>query len=604
MGQPHHQRHPSLSERMRSRYKLDTTGSELLDSDPMCLAAPKHENEKEEENVGNIIKLIQEKDKDLLLAAELGKALLDKNEEISHHRERIVLDYTQRLEVLSQEKYLMSRQLERLEDEYQQEVTELQAEIEKLKRNVEKQRKKRGAWDRDISDRLEHLTQENLRLAQEVRKKGEDEKKLFSDVTGVNTELCEKSFNVQEHCDKIEQLNKNILEVNAAKKSLESEIETISKTVETLTCNVEHSSAREKALERKLQLQDHSLLELEKDCEKLRTNNLQVLGRLEKVSLTLGSNIGSDCSGSTTLMQEIESFVTPPAQQQQDDSANNEEDLEEDSDDEADQADELRDEVIAVYEQIRNLVVNMKRSKNIGQSISGSLHTSIASSDSGDNLTTQFRVSQLNCLLHELDCLIQKKLSYQCLGEAEEVNCHQMKLDLEVELHQTKLAAEQTELRLKQVETESKQKLDQLQELKCKLVLMTSNLAAAVEERDMFAADILDANNSKDVIIKNACDKRDEAVEAKNEAEVDLAKNRIELMQVNSQLLDTVQHKLKLAEQLEEMEVNIVDQIQDQVRDKLEKCDDDSEASSDSTTDSESGREKLSRKLSRMIFGK
>ena len=75
-----------------------------------------------------------------------------------------------------------------------------------------------------------------------------------------------------------------------------------------------------------------------------------------------------------------------------DDSANNEEDLEEDSDDEADQADELRDEVIAVYEQIRNLVVNMKRSKNIGQSISGSLHTSIASSDSGDNLTTQFRV--------------------------------------------------------------------------------------------------------------------------------------------------------------------------------------------------------------------
>ena len=88
------------------RYKLDTTGSELLESDPMCLAAPKHENEKEEENVGNIIKLIQEKDKDLLLAAELGKALLDKNEEISHHRERIVLDYTQRLEVESNQKCL------------------------------------------------------------------------------------------------------------------------------------------------------------------------------------------------------------------------------------------------------------------------------------------------------------------------------------------------------------------------------------------------------------------------------------------------------------------------------------------------------------------
>ena len=95
--------------------------------------------------------------------------------------------------------------------------------------------------------------------------------------------------------------------------------------------------------------------------------------------------------------------------------------------------------------------------------------------------------------------------------------------------------------------------------------MMTSNLAAAVEERDIFAQDIVEAGAGKDVIIKNACDKRDEAVEAKNAAEVDLAKNRIELMQINSQLLDTVQHKLKLAEQLEEMEVNIVDQIQDQV---------------------------------------
>ena len=34
------------------------------------------------------------------------------------------------------------------------------------------------------------------------------------------------------------------------------------------------------------------------------------------------------------------------------------------------------------------------------------------------------------------------------------------------------------------------------------------------------------------------------------------------MIQVNSQLLDTVQHKVRLSEQLEEMEVNIVSQIQ------------------------------------------
>ena len=34
------------------------------------------------------------------------------------------------------------------------------------------------------------------------------------------------------------------------------------------------------------------------------------------------------------------------------------------------------------------------------------------------------------------------------------------------------------------------------------------------------------------------------------------------MLQVNSQLLDTVQHKVRLGEQLDEMEVNIVGQIQ------------------------------------------
>merc|ERR1719500_1035500 len=103
-------------------------------------------------------------------------------------------------------------------------------------------------------------------------------------------------------------------------------------------------------------------------------------------------------------------------------------------------------------------------------------------------------------------------------------------------------------------------------------------------------------------MIKNACDKRDEAVETKNTAEVDLARQRIELMQVNSQLLDTVQHKARLGEQLDEMEVNIVGQIQDQVHHKLDIA---AAASSSEGSDSEgSGREKLTRKLSRMIFGK
>lgn len=42
---------------------------------------------------------LQQKEKDLILAAELGKALLEKNEELSRQNERLAEDYSQKLEV-------------------------------------------------------------------------------------------------------------------------------------------------------------------------------------------------------------------------------------------------------------------------------------------------------------------------------------------------------------------------------------------------------------------------------------------------------------------------------------------------------------------------
>lgn len=42
---------------------------------------------------------LQKKESDLLLAAELGKALLEKNEELAKQQERIIEEYSKKLEV-------------------------------------------------------------------------------------------------------------------------------------------------------------------------------------------------------------------------------------------------------------------------------------------------------------------------------------------------------------------------------------------------------------------------------------------------------------------------------------------------------------------------
>lgn len=47
----------------------------------------------------DVFALLARKEKDLILAAELGKALLEKNEEISRANERLTEEYSQQLEV-------------------------------------------------------------------------------------------------------------------------------------------------------------------------------------------------------------------------------------------------------------------------------------------------------------------------------------------------------------------------------------------------------------------------------------------------------------------------------------------------------------------------
>ena len=60
-----------------------------------------------------------------------------------------------------------------------------------------------------------------------------------------------------------------------------------------------------------------------------------------------------------------------------------------------------------------------------------------------------------------------KMVTKKCGKEG--ATCVDLKLELEVEHHRTKESVEHAELRLKKVEMRSKQDIDKLQDLKCKV---------------------------------------------------------------------------------------------------------------------------------------
>ena len=78
-------------------------------------------------------------------------------------------------------------------------------------------------------------------------------------------------------------------------------------------------------------------------------------------------------------------------------------------------------------------------------------------------------------------------------------------------------------------------------------------LKAAEEERDTLKSDIENSEAGKDVLIKKAWETRDAAVKRKNNTEIELARTRIDVMQINSQLMEAIQQKVELSQQLDQV---------------------------------------------------
>ena len=75
---------------------LQETESELM---AYVNSKKNEETTLEDPDQNTINQLLQQKEKDLVLAAELGKALLEKNEDLSAQNEKMAEDFAKQLEV-------------------------------------------------------------------------------------------------------------------------------------------------------------------------------------------------------------------------------------------------------------------------------------------------------------------------------------------------------------------------------------------------------------------------------------------------------------------------------------------------------------------------
>ncbi|XP_068187908.1 BICD family-like cargo adapter 2 isoform X1 [Antennarius striatus] len=128
---------------------------------------------------------------DLILAAELGQALLEKNEELAVALEQREMQ----VEALEQEKHVLMRKLEMNELASGQREAELVADLAASRSELERNHNQGRDRRRDESEQLTQLANHNQRLVEQLAEAVTLEHTLRTELRSLREEMEESSFN-------------------------------------------------------------------------------------------------------------------------------------------------------------------------------------------------------------------------------------------------------------------------------------------------------------------------------------------------------------------------------------------------------------------------
>uniref|UniRef100_A0A8C3TI28 BICD family like cargo adaptor 1 n=1 Tax=Chelydra serpentina TaxID=8475 RepID=A0A8C3TI28_CHESE len=439
-----------------------------------------------------LLSLIRQKEKDLVLAARLGKALLERNQDISRQYERMHQELTDKLEHLEQEKHELRRRFENREGEWEGRVSELESDVKQLQNELEKQQVHLREADREKTRAVQELSEQNQRLLDQLSKASEVERQLSVQVHTLREDFREKNSSTSQHIVRLESLQAEITMLTDRKRELECRLSAMMEENDLLQGTVEELQERVLVLERQSHDKDLQLHQSQLELQEVRLSCRQLQGKVEELSEE--RSLQSFNTTSTSLLSEIEQSMEAEELEQE--------------------REQLRLQLWEAYCQVRYLCSHLRGNDSADSAVStdSSMDESSETSSAKDVPAGSLRAG-----LNELKRLIQSVLDG----------------------------------------TDST------------VTLLSVEMTALKEERDRLRGSAEDKETNEQLL--KAIRDRDEAIAKKNAVEMELAKCKIDMMSLNSQLLDAIQQKLNLSQQLEAWQDDMHRVIDQQLMDKHRK---------------------------------
>nr|XP_033811883.1 BICD family-like cargo adapter 1 [Geotrypetes seraphini] len=465
-----------------------------------------------------LLSVIRQKEKDLILAARLGKALLERNQDMSRQYEKMQRELTEKLEHLEQEKHELRRRFENREGEWEGRVSELESDVKQLQDNLEKQQIQLREADREKTRAIQELSEQNQRLLDQLSRATEMERQLSVQVHDLQEEFRDKNSSTDQHIVQLESLQAEINLLLDQKQEAEGQLSAMMEENYLLQGNIEELQDRVLILDRQNCDKDLQLHQTQLELQEIRVSYRQLRLKVEELS----EERSLQTFNSTSLLSEIEQSIEAEEQEEE--------------------REQLKLQLWEAYCQIRSLCSHLR-----GNDIADSAVSTDSSMDDSSETSSakDIPAGSLHVALTELKRLIQSILDgNEYLGSRRNDDDA-----LEEQFKRTSEDSRALRELLQGEQQRMKESLQELQKLHTQVTFLSLEINTLKEERDHLQASFQEKKSSEQVV--KAIRDRDEAIAKKNAVEMELAKCKIDLMSLNSQLLDAIQQKMTLSQQLE-----------------------------------------------------
>ncbi|XP_038137911.1 BICD family-like cargo adapter 1 [Cyprinodon tularosa] len=485
----------------------------------------------------DMLLLFRQKEKDLVLAAKLGKALLERNQDLTKQYEKMHKDLCEKLEHLEQEKHELRRRFESREGEWEGRVAELETDVQHLQGELERHQVQLREADRDKTKTIGELSEQNHRLLEQLSRAAEVERQLSTQVHSLRDDFREKSISTSQHMTRLETLQAEIKMLSERKMELERRVHAMMEENELLQNTVDDLRERTLLLEKQCHEKDLQLRQSQLELQEVQTSRRHLTAKLAE--LTEENSLQTLTPHPSSLLCEIEQSMEQEEQEQE--------------------REQLRLQLWEAYCEVRSLCSHLR-----GNDVTDSALSTDSSMDESSETSSVKDVptGSLHTGLLEL-----RRLTQNLLDGNESTGSHRSDEEA-LEEQVRKLGEELQEIRelyeAEQHKTRSNE--EELLQLHDQMALLSVEICSLREDnvRMRAMADVREPSEQ----LQSAIRDRDDAIAKKKAVEIELAKCKIDIMSLNSQLLDAIQQKLNLSQQLEAWQDDMHRVIDQQLMDK------------------------------------